>query len=374
MNYYRRYIGDYLKKTARLSMLEHGAYNLLLDYYYVEERPIPLDLAEVYRMVRATAAVERRAVERVLSVFFTRTEDGFRNIRADEEISKGSSAIEQMADAGRRGADRKWGKSRSASATRAQRLAEARAKGTHTEAEWSSLVDICGNHCVRCGVSAESVRGGRLVKDHISPIYQGGDDSIENLQPMCPNCNSSKGPDKTDFRERLPVAWRKRLLECLAKMPGVVPAGGDRTTNHQPPTKPPSAGRGRDTASTDFDQVWQALPKRQGNNPRGRAERAFRARLAEGAQPQEVLAGALRYARFCEATGKAGSEYVMQGATFLGPERPFLQPWIVAAAAPSWWVSPDSILAKAKELGISTRGESTEALKATIRQKLGAPA
>lgn len=44
MNYYRRYSGDYLRDTSKLSVLEHGAYSLLLDYYYSEETPLPLDL------------------------------------------------------------------------------------------------------------------------------------------------------------------------------------------------------------------------------------------------------------------------------------------------------------------------------------------
>ena len=37
--------------------------------------------------------------------------------------------------------------------------------------------------------------------------------------------------------------------------------------------------------------------------------------------------GAARYAEFCEAADKAGTEFVMQAATFLGPERHYLEPW-----------------------------------------------
>jgi len=42
------------------------------------------------------------------------------------------------------------------------------------------------------------------------------------------------------------------------------------------------------------------------------------------------------------------------------------------AAGPAWWATSDAIMAKAKELGIATRGESAEALKAQIRERLGA--
>ena len=41
MNYYERHIGDYLKDTAHLSLLEHGIYGRLLDIYYTREEPIP---------------------------------------------------------------------------------------------------------------------------------------------------------------------------------------------------------------------------------------------------------------------------------------------------------------------------------------------
>ena len=38
MNYYERHLGDYARDTGHLSMLEHGAYSLLLDRYYATRR------------------------------------------------------------------------------------------------------------------------------------------------------------------------------------------------------------------------------------------------------------------------------------------------------------------------------------------------
>ena len=43
MNYYERHLGDYAKDTAHLTMIEHGAYSLLLDRYYGTEQGIPAD-------------------------------------------------------------------------------------------------------------------------------------------------------------------------------------------------------------------------------------------------------------------------------------------------------------------------------------------
>jgi uncharacterized protein YdaU (DUF1376 family) len=101
VNYYRRYVGDYQKKTPRLTMLEHGAYNLLLDHYYAEELPIPLDMSEVYTMVRAMTPSDRKAVDKVLAKYFTKKEDGYHNSRANAEIALAVKARDNGAKGGR---------------------------------------------------------------------------------------------------------------------------------------------------------------------------------------------------------------------------------------------------------------------------------
>ena len=85
MNYYSRHLGDYARDTAHLSILEHGAYTLLLDRYYATERGIPDDQA--HRLVRARTPAERAAVDSVLSEFFTLCEGLWINRRADAEIA-----------------------------------------------------------------------------------------------------------------------------------------------------------------------------------------------------------------------------------------------------------------------------------------------
>lgn len=86
MNYYKRHLGDYAKDTRHLSLAEHGAYCLLLDYYYSTERPIPDDRCE--RIANAYTDEERKAVRNVLEAFFTLAPEGWRNQRADEEIAE----------------------------------------------------------------------------------------------------------------------------------------------------------------------------------------------------------------------------------------------------------------------------------------------
>ena len=53
MNYYKRHIGDYAAATRHLSMLEHGAYTMLLDVYYTSEQPLPADPKKAARKAGA---------------------------------------------------------------------------------------------------------------------------------------------------------------------------------------------------------------------------------------------------------------------------------------------------------------------------------
>lgn len=110
MNYYRRYVGDYLRDTARLTLLEHGAYTLLMDYYYADERALPADKDEIYLMVRAMTPADRKAVDKVLSTYFTLEADGFHQSRIDEELARAHDASETARKAGEKGAASRWGK------------------------------------------------------------------------------------------------------------------------------------------------------------------------------------------------------------------------------------------------------------------------
>jgi uncharacterized protein YdaU (DUF1376 family) len=86
LNFYPRHIGDYLKDTAHLSLLEHGVYGRLLDVYYTRETPIPD--ADVYRLVGARTKEERGAVETVLNEFFDLSDAVWSHKRCDAEIER----------------------------------------------------------------------------------------------------------------------------------------------------------------------------------------------------------------------------------------------------------------------------------------------
>lgn len=94
MNFYKRYMGDYLRDTLRLPMIQDGAYNRLIDAYYAEERPLPLKKEELYTMARATSKAEREAVDAVVQRFFREMADGYHHKRIDEEIEKAEAKAE----------------------------------------------------------------------------------------------------------------------------------------------------------------------------------------------------------------------------------------------------------------------------------------
>jgi len=122
------------------------------------------------------------------------------------------------------------------------RLKAAVAKGSHTRREWEFLQDYCGGRCVCCGAQFVRVRqsGGeyqlphesedpacwqRLTKDHIRPLIKDGSDAIENLQPLCQLCNSTKNVVEQDWR---PTGWRTALDGALTagwQRPGEICVG-----------------------------------------------------------------------------------------------------------------------------------------------------
>jgi uncharacterized protein YdaU (DUF1376 family) len=103
VNFYKRYMGDYLRDTLRLSMLEDGAYNRLIDCYYSSEEPLPLNKEELYTMTRATGKKDQEAVDKVISRFFVETPDGYRHKRIDEEIGKSKTKAEANRENGKAG-------------------------------------------------------------------------------------------------------------------------------------------------------------------------------------------------------------------------------------------------------------------------------
>lgn len=94
---------------------------------------------------------------------------------------------------------------------RSQRMASARAKGSHSIQEWQQMKDFFEDTCAKCLGTSGLIN---VERDHIIPIYQGGSDAINNIQPLCALCNSQKGPENKDWRPELAKFLNKDLPMC----------------------------------------------------------------------------------------------------------------------------------------------------------------
>lgn len=73
--------------------------------------------------------------------------------------------------------------------------------GSHTLGEWEALKAQYNWTCPCCGRSEPEIT---ISRDHIIPVSKGGSDNIENIQPLCRGCNSSKRT-KTIKYEIIPI-------------------------------------------------------------------------------------------------------------------------------------------------------------------------
>ena len=99
MHYYQFNIGDYISHTHHLTPMENLAYRLLLDLYYLHERPFNVCSTTLARQINLRDYVQE--VEAVLSEFFVSTSEGWINKRADEEIAHYHGKLEQASKAGK---------------------------------------------------------------------------------------------------------------------------------------------------------------------------------------------------------------------------------------------------------------------------------
>jgi len=86
MYYYKRNIGDYAKKTGRLTMLQHGAYNQLIDACYDRETFPTLEQAIEWTWASTTEEIE--AITFVLKKFFLFVDGVFVQNRIQEELDQ----------------------------------------------------------------------------------------------------------------------------------------------------------------------------------------------------------------------------------------------------------------------------------------------
>jgi uncharacterized protein YdaU (DUF1376 family) len=128
LNYYEHHLGDYVRDTAHLSILEDGVYRRLMDSCYINEAPLPLDVGECCKIARAVTKRERAAVAYILKQFFKPLKDGHHQPRIDEEIER----YRVKSGKARKSANARW--------------SNANAMRTHESENANASPSICESH------------------------------------------------------------------------------------------------------------------------------------------------------------------------------------------------------------------------------------
>lgn len=177
MHYYQRNVGDYIRDTAHLSLLEHGIYNRLIDIYYLSEKPLLLDVGALARQIGARSKEERDALELVLADFFAATEQGFAHRRCDKELAR----IYGKSDAARKAAALRWQGERNAS-------------GKHSD----SKSNADEKHL-------ESGRNANAYESDANALQAHSDGNASGMLPINPVTQSTTTTSTTPARDEKPI-------------------------------------------------------------------------------------------------------------------------------------------------------------------------
>lgn len=85
MHYYQFNVADYRKDTSHLTPIEHYIYRFLIDWYYLDETPIPAETQQVLRRL-SLGSDSIQNLQNVLNDFFVKGENSYFHKRIDEEI------------------------------------------------------------------------------------------------------------------------------------------------------------------------------------------------------------------------------------------------------------------------------------------------
>ena len=112
MHYFEHNIKDYRADAFTLTMIQHGAYRQLIDQYYLNEKPLTLDLEVLCADLLVRGEDEKKAIIFILEKFFSKTEDGYVHKRCNTVIQ----AFKDKSDKNRNNAVKRWSKVKNANA------------------------------------------------------------------------------------------------------------------------------------------------------------------------------------------------------------------------------------------------------------------
>jgi uncharacterized protein YdaU (DUF1376 family) len=138
MHYYQFNIGDYYSHTQHLDEIEDLAYRRMLDWIYLHESPLPNNVQQIARIIRMRSHSE--SIAYVLNEFFTETEYGFTQKKAQEQIDKYKLKSEKA----KASANARWAKKPVKSNANALRI-ECEGNANHKPITNNHNKDMCEN-------------------------------------------------------------------------------------------------------------------------------------------------------------------------------------------------------------------------------------
>jgi uncharacterized protein YdaU (DUF1376 family) len=99
MHYFEYNIKDYRADAFQLTLVQHGAYRQLIDQYYLNEKPLTLDIDDLCYELLIRGDDEKKAIVFILEKFFDKTEDGYAHKRCDVVIKKYQAKSNQSRNA-----------------------------------------------------------------------------------------------------------------------------------------------------------------------------------------------------------------------------------------------------------------------------------
>jgi hypothetical protein len=148
----------------------------------------------------------------------------------------------------------------------------------------------------------------------------------ESGQDTCPDSGQETGPLSVERSRNLSASPESGQETCPVSAPEEAPKTGDSfISTDDPGTRlPPSNSPQRRKPVEEWEPLWQrflvAYPKRSGDRCLKDGRQRFGLLLKAGMDPETIIAGCERYAAWCDATGKTGTELVRQITTWLNKQ------------------------------------------------------
>lgn len=102
MHYYQFNIGDYLSHTGHLDLLEDLAYRRMIEWCYLHESPLPLDVKQIAKKIRMQEHCD--CITAILQEFFCDGDDGWFN----ERVAKELKSYKSLSTKRKKAANKRW--------------------------------------------------------------------------------------------------------------------------------------------------------------------------------------------------------------------------------------------------------------------------